>query len=103
MVTAQPGRSRSALHGCSLPMLWGGCGFGDITFGEDISYYQPALDERLAALLKRWVNQFSRDDFSVVVSKKGLSGAAVRYGDAAAHIESLQERLATVLAELASL
>ena len=75
----------------------------DITFGENISYYQPALDERLAALLKRWVNQFSRDDFSVVVSKKGLSGAAVRYGDAAAHIESLQERLATVLAELASL
>ncbi|MCY3783042.1 MAG: hypothetical protein OXG79_04575 [Chloroflexi bacterium] len=85
------------------PDVSGWMGLQDITFGEGISDYHPELDERLRAILRRWVKAFSSDDFSVIVSKKGIRGVTIRYGDAARHIGPLEKRLTSVLAELASL
>lgn len=85
------------------PNVRGWMGLRNITFGEFVSYDEQASDERLRACLDAWGDAFSSDDFSVIVSKKGIRGVTIRYGDAARHIGPLEKRLTSVLAELASL
>lgn len=74
------------------------------TFGTaDILDNDPAPEEELSAILQRWANQFSTDDFTKEVLYKGVTAWSVDYDAAAQHIDLLANRLANVLSELKSL
>ena len=75
----------------------------DFSFGATIFDYEPPPGEELRALLQRWIDQFSSDDFSQDVSSKGLKAWAVGYDAASHHVDLLVERLTKVLSELKSL
>ena len=76
-------------------------GFRDITFGSAIEDY--SLPSELRDCMNRWVDEFTGDDFARLISGKGTKAQAVRYEDAAKHIELLTGRLEKVLSELPKL
>ena len=75
----------------------------DFTFGAGILEYDPAPDEELRAVLKRWADTFSDDSFTTDVSSQGVTAWSVSHDAAALHIDLLTSRLAGVLSELKSL
>ena len=76
----------------------------DFSFGAGIlDYDDPRPGEELRALLERWVDQFSSDDFAEDVSSIGVKAWAVGYDAASRHADLLVARLAKVLSELKSL
>ena len=75
----------------------------DFTFGAGILDYDPAPDEELLTVLKRWVNGFRDDAFTTDASSKGVTAWSVDYDAAARNIDLLVGRLAKVLSELESL
>ena len=75
----------------------------DFSFGAMIFDNDPPPGEELRALLQRWIDQFSSDDFAQDVSSKGVKAWAVGYDAASHHVDLLVERLTKVLSELKSL
>ena len=75
----------------------------DFTFGVGILEYDPAPDEELRVVLKRWADTFSDDSFTKDVSSQGVTAWSVSHDAAARHIDLLTSRLAGVLSELNSL
>ena len=75
----------------------------DFTFGAGILDYDPAPDEELLTVLKRWVAGFRDDAFTTDASSKGVTAWSVDYDAAARNIDLLVGRLANVLSELKSL
>ena len=75
----------------------------DFSFGAAIFDCDPPPGEELRALLQRWIDQFSSDDFAQDVSSKGVKAWAVGYEAASHHVDLLVERLTKVLSELKSL
>ena len=73
------------------------------TFGVAILEYDPAPDDELRAVLKRWADTFSDDSFTTDVSSQGVTAWSVSYDAAAHHIDLLTSRLAGVLSELKSI
>ena len=76
-------------------------GFRDITFGSAIEDY--SLPSELRDCMNRWVDEFTEDDFSSLISGKGTKAQVVRYEDAARHAELLAGRLEKMLSELSKL
>ena len=81
----------------------GWMGTKEFSFGAAIFGNDPPPGEELRALLERWIDQFSSDDFADDVSSKDVKAWAVGYDAVAHHAELLVERLAKVLSELKSL
>ena len=75
----------------------------DFSFGAAIFDDVPPPEEKLRALLERWIDQFSSDDFAEYISSKGVKAWAIGYEAAAHHVDLLVERLTKVLSELKSL
>ena len=86
-----------------LPSKMGWMRTKDFSFGAAIFDYDPPPGEELRALLQRWIDQFSSDDFAQDVSSKGVKAWAVGYDAASHHVDLLVERLTKVLSELKSL
>ena len=77
-------------------------GFSErFNFGVE-SYHYETEDATLRAILKGWVDQFSNDDFSTLVSRKDMNAYMIGYEEAARNIDVLAERLAKVLEDLKS-
>ena len=72
----------------------------DITFGASFSWWS-SLPDRLRALLEAWADQWT--DIGKAAGAPGDQMYAVSYDDAAAHIDTLTERLERVLADLRAL
>ena len=75
----------------------------DFTFGVGILENDPAPDEELSAVLKRWAHTFSDDSFTMDVSSRRVTGWSISHEAAPLHIDLLASRLAEVLSELKSL
>ncbi len=75
----------------------------DFTFGAAILDYDPPPGEKLRALLERWIDQFSSDDFTEDVSSKGVKAWAVSYDAAYHHADLLVERFSKVCLQLKSM
>ena len=73
----------------------------DFTFG--VAAYDHVLPEELQAILDRWVDEFSADDFAENVSSKGVKAWAVRHEAGVQHQDVLLERLRRIVSELATL
>ena len=73
----------------------------DFSFG--VAVYDHVLPEELQAMLERWVDEFSADDFAENVSSKGVKAWAVRHEASVQHQDVLVERLRRIISELASL
>ena len=87
------------------PGVSGWNNFRNVTFGAAIfTGYELVPGEELSATLRRWINQFSGDEFAKHPSiKDGDNFWEIDYGDAAQHIDLLADRLGKVLSELKSL
>lgn len=77
--------------------------FRDITFGAAIFEGYGELPRKLRDCLDKWVNEFTQDAFIEDISGDGTKAWAVRYDDAAPHIELLTERLEKIISELRAL
>ena len=75
----------------------------DFTFGVSILENDPAPDEELFAVLKRWADTFSADPFTTDVSSQRVTAWSVSHDAAVHHIDLLTSRLAGVLSELRDL
>ena len=73
----------------------------DFSFG--VAAWDHVLPEELQAMLERWVDEVSADNFAENVSSKGVKAWAVRYEEAVRHQDVLVERLRRIVSELASL
>ena len=73
----------------------------DFSFG--MAVYDHVLPDELQAMLQRWVNEISADDFAEDVSSKGVKAWAVRHETSVQHQNVLVERLRRIISELASL
>ena len=72
------------------------------SFGSGIVDY-PDLPPELHSLVRRYVARFSDDSFVQDASSQGVMAWSVEPEDAALHIDLLEERLRTILKELAEL
>ena len=70
------------------------------TFGAAILDADP--DERLRAVLKRWVGEFEGDSFTDA-SSKGVQAWSIDYADAVGQADLLASRLTGVISEIRSL
>ena len=73
----------------------------DFSFG--VAAYDHVLPDELQAMLERWVDEVSADDFAENVSSKGVKAWAVRHEASIQHQDVLVERLRRIISELASL
>ena len=73
----------------------------EFSFGTAVLDY--ALPEELRAILERWVDEVSADDFAEDVSSEGVKAWAVRYAASVQHQDDLVGRLRRIISELASL
>ena len=73
----------------------------DFSFG--VAVYDHVLPDELQAMLERWVDEVSADDFAENVSSKGVKAWAVRHEVGVQHQDVLVERLRRIISELASL
>ena len=78
---------------------WGGQ--SEFTFGATL--WDADMPPDVRQFFHRWADQFAGDDFATDISREGVPGWMVRYDDAAAHIEILEERLRAVLTQLQDL
>ena len=70
------------------------------TFGAAILESDP--DERLLAILQRWVEQFAGDPFADA-SSKGVQARSIDHTDAPGHVDRLGSLLTDVISEIRSL
>ena len=75
----------------------------EFSFGVGILDYEPGPDQELRDILQRWADSFRDDPFANDASSKGVNAWSVDYAAAAENIDSIAERLTTVLAELKAL
>ena len=73
----------------------------DFSFG--VAVYDHVLPDEVQAMLERWVDEVSADDFAENVSSKGVKAWAVRHEVGVQHQDVLVERLRRIIWELASL
>ena len=75
----------------------------DFTFGEEVTYYHPDLDQEVKDILEEWVNLFAEDPFTVDASSKSIAAWYVPHAEVVQHIALLEDRLSEVLIRLQSL
>ena len=73
----------------------------DLSFGTGLS--DAGLPKEVWSILKRWIDEFSRDGFAEGVSSKGVEAWAVRHDAGVQHQDVLVERLRRIVSELTSL
>ena len=73
----------------------------DFSFG--VAAYDHVLPGELQAMLERWVDEVSADDFAENVASKGVKAWSVRHETSIQHQDVLVERLRRIISELASL
>ena len=73
----------------------------EFSFGTAVLDYE--LPGELRAMLERWVDEVSVDDFAEDVSSEGVKAWAVRHEAGVQHQDVLVERLRRIISELASL
>ena len=73
----------------------------DFSFGAGL--FDAEVPEEMRPILKRWIDEFSRDSFAEDVSSKGVEAWAVRHDAGVRHQDVLVERLRRIVSELASL
>ena len=73
----------------------------DFSFGAAL--FDAELPEEMRPILKRWIDEFSGDDFAEDVSSKGVEAWAVRHDAGVRHQDVLVDRLRRIVSELATL
>ena len=73
----------------------------DFSFGAAVYDYEHP--EEVRAMLERWVDEVSADDFAENVSSKGVKAWSARHEAGVHHQDVLVERLRRIISELASL
>ena len=86
---------------CPTPGQPGWNNVQDFTFGWTSGWYEIDRDSPLRHRLDRWAESFASDSFSTQLNANDLDAWWVAHGDAPAHIETLTQRLANVLDDLA--
>ena len=75
----------------------------DFTFGVAMLDYDPAPEEKLRVVLRRWADSFRDYAFTTDASSKGVAASWVDYDSAAQNIDLLTGRLSAILQELKEL
>lgn len=75
----------------------------DFTFGWTAGWYDIDPDSPLKLRLDGWAHAFAEDTFSTRLDHKDLNAWWIAHKDAPAHIETLKQRLESVLEDLATL
>ncbi|MCY3567420.1 MAG: hypothetical protein OXH38_02240 [Chloroflexi bacterium] len=88
---------------CPTPGQPGWNNIQDLTFGWTSGWYDIDPDSPLKQRLDRWARAFAEDTFSTRLEANGLDAWWVAHEDAPAHIQTLSQRLASVLDDLAQL
>lgn len=81
-------------------MKLGGFIFGE---GNGMPGFFEELPENVGKVLDNWVNEFSRDEFAILVEQTGVKAWQISHESAAANIDLLAGRLERVLGELREL
>lgn len=83
------------------PQISGWMGLKNCTFGA--TFYNADLPSPVRKVLKRWVEQFSADDFSEKLSVVDMDVWSVTFEDAAENVGMLTNRLSQVVGDLLAL
>lgn len=76
----------------------------DFSFGTAAGQYSRyELDEQLRTRIEAWESAFADEPFAESIAGRGIVGCAITHADAAANVEVIASRLATVIDDLRGL